>query len=111
MALVATGTFLLLRVDAVRYAWELTPWKLVVYGIGAFIFLSLLMFSVNVLTATRQIQGLESEEEIEEVMVPALQGESSPLGKKSTRIFQYLAFIWVGIMLGAAVALIVERFF
>jgi hypothetical protein len=111
VALVAAGIFLVLRVDAVRFAWELTPWTLVLYGITTFIFISLLMFSVNLLTATRQIRGLESEEEIEEIMAPALQGESSLLSEKSTRIFQYLALVWAGTILGAAFTLVVEKFF
>jgi hypothetical protein len=111
VAVVAIGTALLMHVYAVRYAWRLTLWGLMLYSIGSYVFLTLLIFGVNAVTAARQIQTLESEEEIEEVMVPALQGKSFVLGEKSKSIFQYLALLWTGVVLGAAIALAVERIF
>jgi hypothetical protein len=105
LAAVTAGSLLL----AERAGWHISSWIVLIYAVAAFLTTNILLFSLNLLIALREIRGVEKEEEIEKVMVPALQGETMHLGERIRAAFRCVAVILLGVIVGAAIILVVQR--
>ena len=89
--------------------WGIPARLVLIYGFIAIVVLNMLVFSLNLVLTMGKAKGAQTEEELERLMVPALQGESEAVVGPVRTILAALVAGTLGAMLGGLFVLGVRR--
>ena len=78
---------------------EVTPTQLLVYGLSTGVFLGILHFVTSLLRALSKASGASSEEELEVLLAPALQGVSDELPPHLSSVFAWATALSIAVAL------------
>lgn len=111
-AVFATGLVITLvcGVVARRVVGPFNPWRLLLLGFLSLVVINIILFCANLFTAMGAMRGAKNERELEQIMVPALQGEPRQLGIRVLEAFRLLASLSAGFTVGAAVLSVLKLY-
>jgi len=112
VAVFATGLVITLvcGVLARRLVGPFNPWRLLLLGFLSLVVINIILFCANLFTAMGAMRGAKNERELEQIMVPALQGEPRQLGIRFLEAFRLLASLSAGFTVGAAVLSVLKLY-
>jgi len=88
----------------------LTWWRLLLNGFFAFIVLNITLFSVNLLKSLKVARKAKSEDEVEQILVPALRAENTKHISEMDKLFtRVITRSLLGVFLGAAIVLLIRK--
>ena len=88
----------------------LNPWRLLLLGFLSLILINIVLFCANLFTAMGKMRGAKNERELEQIMVPALQGEPRQLGVRVLDAFRLLTSLSAGFTVGAAILSVLKLY-
>jgi hypothetical protein len=86
------------------------PWRLLLVGFLSLIIINIVLFCANLFTAMGSMRGAKNEGELEQIMVPALQGEPRQLGGRVLDAFRLLTSLSAGFTVGAAILSVLKLY-
>jgi len=84
--------------------WYVAPGKAIIFGAFGAVCINVAVFSIDLLSSTRQWKHARTEEELAEYAVPALRGKLNTIGARTARISAFLLMACIGTLAGAVVA-------
>ena len=94
-----------------KHVWHVPPGRLLFVGFVGFVVLNIGVFCLNVFLSMPKWLKAKTEEELERVAVPALEGEPTEIGIRTARFIGLLVSACVGIIVGAIGVLVARRVF
>jgi hypothetical protein len=86
--------------------WYVAPGRLLLLGFGGVFCVNAIAFTVNLFLSMRKWPRSKDVDELEEVAIPALQGDVSEIKPVIVRVMRFVTAICVGVMTGSLAGLV-----